>query len=55
MPTANEVNSRLNTHEAVCEERWKETIVRIKRLEHIMIGASGGIIAMLVAIATKMG
>ena len=41
MATASEVESKLNTHEAVCAERWKETIERIKRLEMIMIGSAG--------------
>ena len=33
-----DVNIRLTTHEAVCAERWRETIARFKRLEAIMIG-----------------
>ena len=36
-----EVKAELDTHEAVCAERWKETILRIKRIEHIMIGTAG--------------
>jgi len=47
-----EVN--LGTHEAVCAERWKETILRIKRIEAVMIGAAGSIIAMLVAVLMKV-
>ena len=47
-PTVIKVASKLETHEAVCAERWKETILRIKRLEHIMIGAAGTIIVMLI-------
>jgi|TARA_R100001163_G_C4965184_1_gene127373 hypothetical protein len=47
-PTVTKVASKLETHEAVCAERWKETILRIKRLEHIMIGAAGTIIVMLI-------
>jgi hypothetical protein len=49
-----DINLRLTTHEAVCAERWMETISRIKRLEAIMTGGAGGIIVMLVAIAFKM-
>ena len=41
------------THEAVCEERWKETILRIKRIEHIMIGTAGTIIVLLLTIVFK--
>ena len=44
------VQSQLDTHEAVCAERWKETILRIKRIEHIMIGAAGTIIVLLLGI-----
>ena len=48
MPTTvSRVSAKLQTHEAVCAERWKETITRIKRLEHIMIGAAGTIIILL--------
>jgi hypothetical protein len=46
-PTVTKVASKLETHEAGCAERWKETIIRIKRLEHIMIGAAGTIIVLL--------
>lgn len=49
-----DINLRLTTHEAVCAERWTETISRIKRLEAILVGGAGGIIAMLAAIAFKM-
>lgn len=49
-----DLNLRLSTHEAVCAERWRETILRIKRLEAIMIGAAGGIIALLATIALRV-
>ena len=49
-----DLNLRLSTHEAVCAERWRETILRIKRLEAVMIGSAGGIIALLAAIAMKV-
>jgi hypothetical protein len=48
------IEVRLEAHEAVCGERWKETILRIKRIEGVMIAATGGIIAMLVAILMKV-
>ena len=35
---SDDVNLRLTTHEAVCAERWRETILRIKRIEALMIG-----------------
>ncbi len=49
-PTAASVQAQIDTHEAVCAERWKETILRIKRIEAIMIGTAGTIILLLVGI-----
>ena len=49
-PTVTSVKAELDTHEAVCAERWKETILRIKRIEHIMIGTAGTTILLLVGI-----
>ena len=46
-PTAASVQAQIDTHEAVCSERWKETILRIKRIEHIMIGTAGTTIVLL--------
>tara|TARA_R100000231_G_scaffold28977_2_gene25773 strand:+ start:854 stop:1024 length:171 start_codon:yes stop_codon:yes gene_type:complete len=48
--TAASVKAELDTHEAVCAERWKETILRIKRIEHIMIGTAGTTIVLLLGI-----
>lgn len=53
MTTISEVEGRLNTHEAVCEERWTETILRIKRIEAILIGTAGAIIMLLLHLVTK--
>lgn len=50
----NEVKSQLDTHEAVCAERWKETILRIKRIESIMIGVAGTLIIFMATIIYKM-
>ncbi len=47
------VKSQLDTHEAVCAERWKETILRIKRIEHIMIGTAGTIIILLIGLLAR--
>jgi hypothetical protein len=47
------VKSQLDTHEAVCAERWKETILRIKRIEHIMIGTAGTIIILLIGLLVR--
>lgn len=49
-PTVTSVQGQIDTHEAVCAERWKETILRIKRIEHIMIGTAGTIIILLIGI-----
>ena len=54
MVTAKEVDARVDTHEAVCAERWRETILRIKRLEAVMIASAGGTIALLATIALKV-
>ena len=48
-----EVKAELDTHEAVCSERWKETILRIKRIEHIMIGTAGTTIILLVGVLLR--
>jgi predicted nucleic acid-binding Zn ribbon protein len=50
-PTVTEVKTQIDTHEAICAERWQETINRIKRLEMIIIGSGGAIILLLVNIA----
>ncbi len=49
-PTAASFQAQIDTHEAVCAERWKETILRIKRIEHIMIGTAGTTIVLLVGV-----
>ena len=50
-PTVTEVKTQIDTHEAICAERWQETINRIKRLDMIIIGSGGAIILLLVNIA----
>tara|TARA_R110002020_G_scaffold424824_2_gene634130 strand:- start:16405 stop:16569 length:165 start_codon:yes stop_codon:yes gene_type:complete len=54
MATAKEVEAKLNTHEAVCAERWKETIERIKRLEMIMVGSAGAVILLMAGMLWKI-
>ena len=51
--TAQSVKSQIDTHEAVCAERWKETILRIKRIEHIMIGTAGTTIVLLIGLLVR--
>ena len=51
-PTVTSVQAQVDTHEAVFAERWKETILRIKRIEHIMIGTAGTKIVLLLTLVT---
>jgi hypothetical protein len=50
-----DMDTRLSVHEAVCAERWKETILRIKRIESIGIACAGAIILLLLHLVTKTG
>jgi len=52
-PTVQSVQNQIDTHEAVCAERWKETIERIKRIEMIMIGTAGSTILLLISIIAR--
>ena len=56
MATANELESKLVTHEAVCAERYSTFITRVDRLEKLLIKAAGtlivgmaGVIAAIIA------
>ena len=49
-PTIQSINLKLEKHLAVSDERWKETILRIKRLETIMITTSGTSLVMLICL-----
>ena len=53
MDDAVELDKRLTTHEAVCAERWKEAILRIKRIESIGLSCAGAIILLLLHLVTK--
>jgi len=48
-----DVKSQLDTHEAVCAERWRETINRIKRIETVMMGSAGTIIVLLLTMILR--
>jgi|TARA_R110002020_G_scaffold158489_2_gene341674 hypothetical protein len=54
MVTVKDVEGRINTHEAVCAERWKETIFRIKRLEVIILSSAGALILLMAGLLWKM-
>jgi hypothetical protein len=50
----NETEARLNSHEAVCAIRYAGIDARLKRLEHILIGACATIILTLLSIVMKL-
>jgi hypothetical protein len=57
MTTANEVEHKLITHEAICAERYNTFISRVDRLEKLLIKAAGtlimGMAGVIIAIVTK--
>jgi hypothetical protein len=50
----NEIEARLNSHEAVCAFRYETINARLKRLEKILVGSAGFIIASLLAIVLHL-
>lgn len=46
----NETDARLNSHEAVCALRYEQINARLKRLEQVIIKASGALIVMMAGI-----
>lgn len=54
MTTANEVEARLMTHEEVCAVRYDGINARLRRIEHILIGAAGAIILLLLSLVLKV-
>ena len=51
--TIAETNAKLEKHEAVCAERWRETIYRIKRLELLILATLMSIIVGMASILSK--
>ena len=49
-----DLEHRLTTVEVQLEERWKETILRIKRIEAILVGTAGTMILLLVSMIWRM-
>jgi hypothetical protein len=49
-----EVAAQLDTHEAVCAERYLGINARLKRLESILIACAGTMIVLLLGIALKL-
>ena len=54
MATANELDVRVSSHEAVCELRYNTINARLKRIEHIGLSVAGFIIAMLLHLVLKV-
>ena len=50
MPTIQELEARVNTHEEVCALRYDGINARLKRLEQILIGSAGAIILLLLTL-----
>jgi hypothetical protein len=53
MSTIVEVKGQLDTHEAVCAERYLGINARLKRLEQILIASAAFIIALLLSLVVK--
>ena len=53
-PTATSVKSQLDTHEAVCAERYEQILFRINRLERVLLGSAGAIIIILLSIIVTL-
>lgn len=45
MATIGEVKGQLDTHEAVCAERYLGINARLKRMEQILLGSAGSMLA----------
>jgi len=48
------LTERVTVVEVQLEERWKETIIRIKRIAAILIGTAGTIIVLLAGMLWKL-
>ena len=48
-----ELKTELEEYKAVSEERWIEILSRVKRLEMVLIGASGTTIILLISLVVK--
>ena len=51
--TIAEVNAKIEKHEAVCAERWRETVYRTKRLEFLILTTLFSIIVGMASILSK--
>ena len=48
-----DTNAKIEKHEAVCAERWRETVYRTKRLELLILATLLSIIVGMASILTK--
>jgi|TARA_B100000575_G_C22649774_1_gene399083 hypothetical protein len=48
-----QLKTEFEVHKAVSEERWTVILGRVKRLEMILIGASGTTIVLLISLVVK--
>lgn len=46
--------TRIDTHEAVCAERWRLILARMDRLEHVIMGAAGALIVGMAALIATL-
>ena len=53
MASIGEVKGQLDTHEAVCAERYLGINARLKRMEQILLGSAAFIIALLLSLVVK--
>jgi len=53
MKTVASINARVNTHEAVCEERYANLNRRLQRLESILIGSAGATLLLLLSLVFR--
>tara|TARA_R110001592_G_C12634027_1_gene699504 strand:- start:220 stop:381 length:162 start_codon:yes stop_codon:yes gene_type:complete len=53
MVKTSEVKAQIDTHEAVCTERWRETLSRLRRLEQIMLGTTATMIVMMAGLLLR--
>ena len=52
-PTLQEIHVTLEKHIAVTNERWKESILRIKRIEVYMISSVSAIVLLLIGLLVR--
>ena len=53
-PTLASLDKRVVKVETQLDERWKETMQRIRRVEMVILGSAGAMILLLVSILTKV-